>query len=336
MTAASAGFAGARSVTRSAAIVGRKCAALPARLEGAARSGRCERVCALIADLRSGQEVLGEQQVRRGRTLADAEEIAHARGLLELLLQEPAQELLPNELLLLARQRRQGLDLLGDLPLLREGERDRRDGVVERRPRRVDPGNPYLLVGVEQVLDDHHSVVPLLDGLAVEVRGQLRHRLAVVVDGDRDVLLRRRELVCDLLVQGLGEARHPAGLYSTVNTAAPRILPSRRRVSASFASESGNGSTSVCTGISGASARNSSPSRRVRFDTDAVDRYAHRRSYGNDGISLMWMPAQTTRPPLATARSATGTSAPTGAKMIAASSSSGGSVSEPPAHSAPS
>src|SRR5262245_26609602 len=99
MTAASVGFAGARSVTRSAAIVARKCAALPGRLEGAARSGRCERVRALIADLRSGQEVLGEQQVRLGRTLDDAEEIAHARGLLELLLQEPAQELLPNELL---------------------------------------------------------------------------------------------------------------------------------------------------------------------------------------------------------------------------------------------
>ena len=41
-------------------------------------------------------------------------------------------------------------------------------------------------------------------------------------------------------------------------------------------------------------------------------------------MSLMWMPAQTTVPPLALARSAAGTSAPTGAKMIAASSSSGG------------
>ncbi len=49
----------------------------------------------------------------------------------------------------------------------------------------------------------------------------------------------------------------------------------------------------------------------------------------------MWMPAQTTAPPGASARSATVTSSPTGAKMIAASSSSGRS-SEPPAHSAPS
>src|SRR5262249_57681408 len=118
----------------------------------------------------------------------------------------------------------------------------------------------------------------VLEGLTVEGGGELRHRLGVVVDGDRDVLLRRGELVCDLLVQGLGEACHAAGLYSTVNTAAPRILPSRRRVSASFASDSGNGSTSVCTGISGASARNSSPSRRVRFATDAIDRSPHRRS----------------------------------------------------------
>ena len=38
----------------------------------------------------------------------------------------------------------------------------------------------------------------------------------------------------------------------------------------------------------------------------------------------MWMPAQTTLPPFATAASAAGTSSPAGAKMIAASSSSGG------------
>ncbi len=37
----------------------------------------------------------------------------------------------------------------------------------------------------------------------------------------------------------------------------------------------------------------------------------------------MWMPPQTTRPPLRTAASAAGTSAPTGAKMIAASSGFG-------------
>ena len=50
----------------------------------------------------------------------------------------------------------------------------------------------------------------------------------------------------------------------------------------------------------------------------------------------MWMPPQTTRPPFLTALSASGTSAPTGAKMIAASSGSGGISSEPPAQTAPS
>ena len=49
----------------------------------------------------------------------------------------------------------------------------------------------------------------------------------------------------------------------------------------------------------------------------------------------MWMPAQTTVPPGATARRATGTSSPAGAKMIAASSGSaarrpGSETSEPP------
>ena len=43
-------------------------------------------------------------------------------------------------------------------------------------------------------------------------------------------------------------------------------------------------------------------------------------------MSLMWMPPHTTVPPRATARSASGTSAPTGAKMIAASSSTGGAL----------
>ena len=53
-------------------------------------------------------------------------------------------------------------------------------------------------------------------------------------------------------------------------------------------------------------------------------------------MSLMWIPAQTTRPPLRTAFSATGTKAPTGAKMIAQSSSCGGDSSDPPAQLAPS
>ena len=48
------------------------------------------------------------------------------------------------------------------------------------------------------------------------------------------------------------------------------------------------------------------------------------------------MPAHTTVPPRSTARSAAGTSAPAGAKMIAASRGSGGSASDGPAHAAPS
>ena len=49
----------------------------------------------------------------------------------------------------------------------------------------------------------------------------------------------------------------------------------------------------------------------------------------------MWMPPHTTRPPGRSARSARGTSAPSGAKMIAASSATGGSTSEGPARSHP-
>jgi len=45
----------------------------------------------------------------------------------------------------------------------------------------------------------------------------------------------------------------------------------------------------------------------------------------------MCIPAQTTRPPLRTDLNAAGTSAPTAAKMIAASSATGAGSSDPPA-----
>ena len=114
------------------------------------------------------------------------------------------------------------------------------------------------------------------------------------------------------------------------------MRPPRRSSSASFARSSGYSVTRVRTGTVGASARNSSPSRRVRFATLRTDRSPHRSSYGNDGMSLMWMPAQTTVPPFAVARSAAGTCSPTGANRIAASSSSGAGPAASPAHSAPS
>jgi hypothetical protein len=50
----------------------------------------------------------------------------------------------------------------------------------------------------------------------------------------------------------------------------------------------------------------------------------------------MWIPAQTTRPPLRTDLNAAGTSAPTAAKMIAASSATGAGSSDPPAQVQPS
>src|SRR5207249_11134308 len=52
-------------------------------------------------------------------------------------------------------------------------------------------------------------------------------------------------------------------------------------------------------------------------------------------MSLIWMPPHTTVPPLRVAANAAGTNAPTGAKINAASSCSGGISSEPPAQTAP-
>src|SRR5688572_26295789 len=72
-----------------------------------------------------------------------------------------------------------------------------------------------------------------------------------------------------------------------VKTAAPCTSPLRKRVKASFAADRGKVCTCVRTGTLGASAKNSSPSRRVRFATEQRLRSSQRISYGNDGMSLV-------------------------------------------------
>ena len=73
-----------------------------------------------------------------------------------------------------------------------------------------------------------------------------------------------------------------------------------------------------------ATRRNSAASPRVRLATDSSCRSSHSKRYGNDGMSLMWMPPQTTRRPCARPAAPRAQARPTGAKMIAASSASGG------------
>ena len=118
------------------------------------------------------------------------------------------QELLADEVAFLAGELDELGDLLRDPLLLVERERDRRDEVGKLGLRRGDARDRHRLVGIEQVLHHDHRVVPLLDRLAVEVGGELGQRLRVVVDGDRHVLLRRGELVGDLLVQRGREPGH--------------------------------------------------------------------------------------------------------------------------------
>jgi hypothetical protein len=77
----------------------------------------------------------------------------------------------------------------------------------------VDAGDGHGQARVEQVAHHAHGVVALLQGLGVEVRRQPGQVLPVQVDGDRDVLLRRGELVADLLAQQGQELRllgHPS------------------------------------------------------------------------------------------------------------------------------
>ena len=72
-----------------------------------------------------------------------------------------------------------------------------------------------------------------------------------------------------------GPAASPSRRLSAAqgtSTAEPRKLPSRRRLSASFACSRAKGSTCVRTGTVGASARNSSASARVRLATERSTR----------------------------------------------------------------
>ena len=105
----------------------------------------------------------------------------------------------------------------------------------------------------------------------------------------------------------------------TLNTAAPSIFPSRSAASASFASSSGNGFTVVSIGTRAATSMNRTPSFRVRLATLRITRSSQRSRYGNEGMTLMWIPAQTTVPPRSTDFSASTTSGPTGANRITAS-----------------
>src|SRR5215207_11501587 len=71
-------------------------------LERAAGGGRGARVVALVPDLLPGQEFLNQQRALLG-PLADVEQIRHRGDLLDLLLDEPGEELLRAEVPLLAR-----------------------------------------------------------------------------------------------------------------------------------------------------------------------------------------------------------------------------------------
>ena len=122
------------------------------------------------------------------------------------------QELLSDELALLARKLHELDDLLGDPLLLCKRQRHWSNDVCECGLRSVDARRDDIVIGIEEVLNHHHRVVPFLDGLAIEVRGELREILGVVVDRDRDVLLRRGEFVPDLVVEGGREGRHTATL----------------------------------------------------------------------------------------------------------------------------
>ena len=141
------------------------------------------------------------------RPAHDAQQRRHRGDLLDLLLEVPLHELLAEVVALVAGGAGEQGDLVGDAPLLVEHQLDDVLDRLEVVADLVDAGDADLHVVVEQVLDHAHRVVALLEGLPVEVGGQLGQVLVVAVHGDRGVLLRRRELVPDLVAEELVERR---------------------------------------------------------------------------------------------------------------------------------
>ena len=157
---------------------------------------------------RARQVRLGQQDVRLRGAFDRAQEVGHRGHLLELLLEEPGEELLADEVALGPGDLRQLLDLAGHRLLLLERHAHWLDRVRELVARTGHGWDGDRRLGVEQVLDDDHRVVPFLDRLAVEMAREERQGLVVVPDRDRDVLLRGAEFVGQLVVQLVGEGRH--------------------------------------------------------------------------------------------------------------------------------
>ena len=135
-----------------------------------------------------------------GAALHDLEQRVHRGNFLELLGQEPLQEIIGDEVVLRARQFDQRVDLVGHFDFLVEGKLDRFLGVLESRLRRGDCGDHHPPASVDHVFDEAHGVIVFFGRLAVKMFGQLRERIAREIGRDRDVLHASAELVADLFV----------------------------------------------------------------------------------------------------------------------------------------
>ena len=126
--------------------------------------------------------------------------VRHQRHLFDLFLEEPLHELLAEVVALVARDRRQPADLVGDSTFLFEGQRQRFAWSVELVAHRVRARDLNAEVAVEQMLHQHHRVIAFLDRLAVKMLRQSRHNFAIEINRNRDVLLCRGEFVENLFL----------------------------------------------------------------------------------------------------------------------------------------
>ena len=124
-------------------------------------------------------------------------------------------------------------------------------------------------------------------------------------DGDNE---RENGRKCEILNNLVNQNGHPV------------IFPARKWFNASLTSRNRKAVTCATKGMLGASSKNSTALRRVRFATDFIERSPHSNSYSKAEMGLMWISPQIITPPFRMHFKAIGAKAPTGAQRIAASS----------------
>src|SRR5436309_12842265 len=145
------------------------------------------------------QILVGLQEICSS-ALDDLKQVIHRRHFLELLGEEPLQEIDRDIVVLLARQSHESVDLLGDMNFLIERKLYRIARCLEFRFRRVDRGDHHAPASIDNIFYETQRVTFFFLGLLKEMLRQLRQRLSRKMRADRVILERGAKFISDLFI----------------------------------------------------------------------------------------------------------------------------------------